>query len=338
MALNLNIGFRIEAQNVRLSFKVILDETTGLRPSYATENYFDNAVEFMNNVMSNYGRSITFSREATVTIGGIGTSISNSFSDLIPSAAAAASLESAAMADVNSYAWRQNRINIYFNGAGGGGWCSFPESDEVILIGNATSTADGSRILHEIGHFFNLCHTQGCSCGSCGTGTGTCTTIPGDDGLDDTLPDLSCWTRDEMSNNSYGSNYSALTESQKENVDNTFNNVMSYHRPRNRFTEDQLDRWVLAIFQFDNRQDVVDTKPIYINANNICSVTSVPCNLCTGSPQFEYDRYSSCGFNEISSQRRLMVFRPGVYDEQDGFIFDKECLLVGSGNSSAILK
>lgn len=149
-------------------------------------------------------------------------------------------LQAAALGDPATYAWRTNAINIYVLGSGGSGICSFPgDGNEIIVVGQG---ARATTFLHESGHYMDLCHTQGCPCGSCSAGdTGQCNTTPGDDDISDTLPDLSCWDQDDIAQWSFSMNYGGLTPGQQTQVDRVFFNVMSYHGTRNRFSSNQLD-------------------------------------------------------------------------------------------------
>jgi hypothetical protein len=152
-------------------------------------------------------------------------------------------LDNAAKDNPGLYAYRNNAVNVYINGSATSGVCSFPNSDDdIIFLGqNALPTT----VIHEIGHFFNLCHTQGCSCNNCATGPGQCDS-PGDDEIADTLRDVACWDLNAIAQNNFGSPYASLSAFQQSQVDDVFFNIMSYHGTRDRFTEGQMDRWTEA--------------------------------------------------------------------------------------------
>jgi hypothetical protein len=138
-----------------------------------------------------------------------------------------------------SYLWRGDAINVYVTDGPRGGQCAFPGDHTIVLCANGTDTV----LLHEIGHYFALCHTQGCPCESCDPDeSGTCHDSPGDDGLTDTLPDLECWDQDGVCQHSFGVDYEDATPSQQIAVDGTFYNVMSYHDDLDRLTEMQMHR------------------------------------------------------------------------------------------------
>lgn len=325
----------MQAQEIRLSFKVILDPNTGNRPSYATEEFFNDAMTFMNEVICKSGRGMKFSKEATIEIGGKNHSISKKYYSANPIDKTVSphwliQLETDAQNNTATYFWRQNRINIYFNGGGGGGVCSLPNyasnQDEASLIGSGSMVT----ILHEVGHFFNLCHTQGCDCNSCDT----CNKSKSDK-INDTLEDLACWSRDSIATNAFGKNYNGLTLTQQKQVDDTYNNVMSYHfGDRDRLTELQLDRWVQSIFEYQSRKDVVSSLPIYVDDNKGCVEVN-----CIASP-LEPIKYIDPAIDklETTSNRNILVLKPGNYNIKDNRIIKTNCVITGTGGGNAIIK
>ena len=156
--------------------------------------------------------------------------------------------ENEARANPELYAWKSDAINVYVAGqlSGCGGICSSPRTpSEIIILGQRLSV---TTLLHEVGHYFGLCHTQGCPCSVCGEGeSGSCHTVPVDDEISDTLPDLACWTNQDIAFHSFGTDYESLTPDQQARVDDTYFNVMSYHPAnpeRSRLTADQIHRMI----------------------------------------------------------------------------------------------
>jgi hypothetical protein len=181
-----------------------------------------------------------------------------------------ASLDADAKADMDRFCWREDAINVYINGTLSGtyaGYCSFPgwDKDVILLRANASTYT----LFHEIGHFFNLRHThhgsnynaeEGCEGGSFFPGN--------DDGCDDTLPDLPCFNRDGIANASYGQPYNALSPAEKTLVDNTWLNLMSYHKKDTVITPDQWTRVDEA--SAGSRKHVVGPRHWFVNWENGC--------------------------------------------------------------------
>jgi hypothetical protein len=156
-------------------------------------------------------------------------------------------MEDAALKD-EAYAWNYGAINIYINQNTGGGKCSFPsDGRSIIVIGPGaiwnSGNPVGSTTLHEIGHYFNLSHTH-------------------TDDVADTLGDSPFWSQDQIAGNSFsGKTYNQLSAGEKQQVDDVWQNLMSYHGTtggspgaplpagvafQSRLTEQQLDRWTDA--------------------------------------------------------------------------------------------
>lgn len=171
--------------------------------------------------------------------------------------------------------------------------------------------------LHEFGHFFDLCHTQGCPCGCCDPDlTGPCHTTPGDDNVADTLPDLACWDRDDISQHTFGVNYNILPSSaHRERVDNVFLNIMSYHRSGcgqgadvARLTEGQLDHWSdVASF---TRVSVRDGRTLFVQAGAGGSQN--------GRSTTPFDLVAE-GRNAANGGGDIVMIRGGIYPENLAF-------------------
>ena len=163
-------------------------------------------------------------------------------------------LEAAAIANPGAFSYRANAVNVYINNFATSGSCSRPVNGTTTFLGRDVYRA---LLAHETGHFFDLCHTQGCECnGTTDTVPGdvVCRTQPGNDNLNDTLRDLDSWnTPDQVSLMNFGFVYAApqVSDFQRTQVDYVFQNLMSYHlgdrlpdgtaNPYNLLTQDQLD-------------------------------------------------------------------------------------------------
>lgn len=261
---------------LRLSYKVILDPGDGSLPAGFADTSVDGAIADMNALLDAYGRGYRFVRVDPIQrVGNVGgfdrPNASHYFGiDMLNNPSERANMQADALQFPQPYQWNQQAINIYINDANSGGICAFP-NEQLIVIGGLVCN-EGELQLHEIGHFFDLCHTQGCPCGCCDPGlTGPCHTTPSDDEMPDTLPDLACWGRDDIAQNSFDANYAQLSSSQQHEVDNVFLNIMSYHASGcgqgaavARLTEKQLDRWSdVASF---TRVSVRDGRTIFVQA------------------------------------------------------------------------
>lgn len=156
-------------------------------------------------------------------------------------------IRSAAIADPATWNWRTDSINMYINGANVGysAISEFPPSNNIVFF---NQYAYAPLMLHEVGHSLNLYHTH--------EGLG--------DGCSDTLPDNEDWTRDQIAQNSYSLNYNQLNAAQQILVDNTWENVMSYHDVENGhiLTVQQNDR--MSAQTYTDRNWLLTDIPVYI--------------------------------------------------------------------------
>lgn len=301
---------------IRLSYKVILDPADGGLPLGFSDTSVDRAIDEMNEFLDSFGRGYQFVRVDPIQrVGNVGgfdrPNPSHYFGiNMLDHPNERANMQADALQYPQPYQWNQNAVNIYINEANAGGICAFP-NEQLLVIGGLVSDL-GFLQLHEIGHFFDLCHTQGCPCGCCDPDlSGECHTTPGNDGISDTLPDLACWDRDDIAQNSYGANYSQLTSSQRVEVDNVFLNIMSYHSsscgqnaPVARLTENQLDRW--SDVASATRVSVRDGRTIFVQAGAGGSQNGRSTN--------PFDLVSE-GRNAANGGGDIVMIRNGTYPE-----------------------
>jgi len=239
--------------DVRVSFKAVVSPAEGTVAPGVSEVGVDAAIAVANDLLRDTWRGYRLVRVGPlIPVGALGDPsgpgkwYATDFWDEDEGAGAKDEMEAAAQSDPD-YAWQPWAVNVYLTlgqQGRGGGVCSFPsEGDEVVILGG-TAHSDGVVLLHELGHYFGLCHTQGCPCGDCDDED--CPDDPESDGIADTLEDRPCWDPDAIATVAFGATFAGLAPAQQELVSDVFLNVMSYHADRSRLTEGQLDRWTLS--------------------------------------------------------------------------------------------
>lgn len=231
----------------RVSVKFILDASgqrglcAGDSPFFQTDASVRAEIDEANAILASWGHGHRLVLTEIVDLPGV----SQWFCVEARNGQSRTDLENAAEADPGTYALRNDAINIYINGHNSSGSCSRPGSGfQIILLGQG-----GYRtiMIHEIGHFFDLCHTQGCPCNGCNEGPAMCQSGAVHDDIVDTLLDRACWSRDDIAQQNFGNNYENLAPGQRVQVDGTWQNVMSYHiQHPQRFTLGQVDKLVLT--------------------------------------------------------------------------------------------
>lgn len=337
----LTLAFPLNSQaqgviNIRVSYKVILNPADGSRPirtgtTTVSDADITTAINAMNALLQTYFRGYRIQLVGAITnIGGMGDTTGPSrwfntdFFNVPNATTLRNQMEAAAMSDAR-YAWMANAINIYINNGTAGGLCSFPGQGNIVIVGGSVANA-GATQLHEIGHYFSLCHTQGCACGCgpCGScSTSTDCTAPGDDGMADTLPDLACWTQDQIARNSFGVSFAMLSAAQQAQVNNTFRNLMSYHGTccsvggaQAQLTELQLDRWAdVASTNTGGRLGVCDGVTIFVEAN---APAQRGFRGPSTNPWPTIREAQDDAANYLRNLRlgSILILRPGAYNEQ----------------------
>lgn len=230
------LSIDLSSQKINLSVKVIIDPQDR---EFTLESYQDQIeleIISMNAILCKLNKQFHFDIVEIIAIGGFNNYISNTYYLAPHTRDIIKSLEGDAKKNPD-YSWNFNAINIFLNDHGRG-ICSFPD-DEAILVSHGNFST--GTWLHEIGHYFGLCHTQGCECGYC-TGDDGCI-ILGDDQIDDTEQDAACWNINDISRNSFNKTYENLSNKQRLRVDSTFYNVMSYHSNGEYLTRGQFAKW-----------------------------------------------------------------------------------------------
>lgn len=192
-------------------------------------------------------------------------------------------LRTTAIFNPSPFAWRNDAINVYFNGFPGGGIALYPPKNDMFLLGqNITDDA----FIHELGHTFNLFHTHD------------------NDHCDDTLVDNTAWkTKDAIAIGNYSLPYDSLVQAKKDLVDMLFSNIMSY-RDGNVLTPCQMDR--MSFQGYADRAWMYSKEPVYVRD------TCPPFILCDGSWLFPFsDLQSALDSNNTSG--KAIVLEKGNY-------------------------
>lgn len=264
-------------------------------------------INFANQLLARTGRGFRFNLTEIQDV----TGAEGFFNQSARSLANKVALEAVANSNAASRAqffWRDNAINVYINNTSSG-ICSFVGSGNIIFAGSASYDA---LILHESGHFFNLFHTHNTeryrnSDGStCESADCSCAQlIGGDDGITDTVFDHQCWDRAALVANNPGA--SAFQ------IDNVWLNLMSYHLPQDRFTDDQMD--LLSDTASVARNFVTTGRTWFVDRNcgSIIRNGSSRCDAFSGPFGLVRD-----GLNSASSGD-IVLIRAGNYNERTTF-------------------
>ncbi len=241
--------------DLRLSFKIITT-TNGIRPSGITDQLLTSLVDKCNNRLAQYWRGNRFrvfeiTNISSPDLNGPSKWYQQEIRDHLDQ------LEDEAKADAR-YRWRTNAVNIYiaqsFQWASNSPcWAGGRAHVPSVAIGRRTVAlriSDESwGVLHEVGHHFDLYHTQDgviadANCNISGFNTNA------SDLVADTIWDVECSDSSNfIAQLNYGMNYLALQADRQKLVDDVLFNVESYHFCTNRetletrMTEGQLNRW-----------------------------------------------------------------------------------------------
>jgi hypothetical protein len=306
---------------IRLSYKIILSPKNLNRPNLhnqlwetVKDEMIQEAVDEMNALIAATWRGYRFELDEILEIGVLGGFYPDpghwfgiDFVEADKQCKLMNQMEAAIKANPARYAWREDAVNIYINQATSGAkW----KVRDLIVVG-ANSVSLGWLHLHEIGHYFDLRHTQGGLGVSMRGQDGKGHTTPGDDYVEDTIEDLPGWNRDEIAQHNFSAKYEKLDSAQKKLVDDVAENIMSYHfiKPEQaalqRLTEGQLDRWTETTLHIYRRK-VLDGRTWFVDRQT-------PCN--GGSSSYPYGSVTLAVAAADSNGGDIILLRPGSYPE-----------------------
>jgi len=329
--------------DVHVSVKIIRNPATGTRPPIDDANVNDlitnqditdlfDRINTNDSLLSGYQRGFRFVVDEIIDIGATCGGNCNSCASTTPgwwycrgfgagTVPSLLDLETMARSQP-AFQWKSTRVNVYVNqGQGNGAVSSFPPR-HVVVVGAQVWDPDfipnfgAATVLHELGHYFNLSHTNGGACKPEECFTPACPNpVPTDgDGLSDTLPDDPCWGLNPLSQFHYGVIYLNLTPAQRVNIDNIFWNNMTYLHPNqaygetfvHRMTEQQLDRWADAC---------TDTSRVWVRSGRTWFVSTGGSLSGTGM-SFSQFRNPSQGRDAANAAGGdIILLRPGVYNQ-----------------------
>lgn len=260
---------------IRLSVKVIVDVFEELPPGF-DESDVVAAIDEANQQMEAHGRGYQFVLvDPVIQIGGgaSGRPLPSTYfnPEFSINEFRRDEMESDALANPGLYAWNSSAVNVFIN-ADNLPLC--PRASDQLIVLPVHRSSRALSYGHTVGHLLNLCHVAGCECTRCceADKTGTCHTSPGNDGMSDTLPNITCWDQDEIAQHNFGRSYAELNGAEQGLVDDVYLNIMNNRidchggvfSPIARLTERQLDRW--ADTASVGRLGVCDGQTFFVDA------------------------------------------------------------------------
>ncbi len=325
--------------HLNASVKFIVNPSTGSVPATTNDANFRQVFDLMNRWLANTNRGYRVrlvdldANSNFKRIGGLNDTTGPSKyynTDLkggdVTSDAANIEFENAAVANSALYGWSATAMNIYVNN---GGWSSarFPASGRGLVITGYGLIANNAapefyltnnykiagNLLHELGHYFALPHTW-------------------DETFADFAPDLiegggrnEAVVRNAIAAHAYGAGqtYAALLTTQKQLVDNTANNAMSYYQL---FYDDPAQskvltdaerfgptRFVFTELQMDRVSDNANVQRGFAASGDTRFVDASAGVTQSGTSAQPYKTLASGVTAASASGLDIVLLRPGTY-------------------------
>lgn len=305
---------------IRLSYKIILNPKNHSRPTLNTrvgetvrDEMIRETVEEMNSLMASYWRGYRFELTEILEIGSLNGWYPDpshfydvDFIEQDKKIKLLRQMEAAIKAYPKLYAWREDAVNVYINQATRGAKWKYRD----LIVTGASAVGESWVQLHELGHFFDLRHTQGGLGVAVPGESGEGFSVPGDDNVEDTIEDLPGWSRDEIARHNFSIAYEKLSSEQKELVEDVAENIMSYHFLKpvstglHRLTEGQLDRWTDTTLNFYRRK-VCDGRTWFVALQSLCS---------EGTSVHPFDAVHLAVEAANGDGSDIILLQPGEYD------------------------
>lgn len=306
---------------IRVSYKVIVNPVDGNRPPGTSDEQIDRNLASMNTILDTHKRGYRFVRTDPIrSVGAAGdpNGPGKYYNDRYSGEDGPYPLYLDTQANPFAYGWSPGVINIYINNWGGGcGSTAIYGANYALLpMGPCLVNNPYGQLQSLLRTLYSVHPTQGGGCLSCATPgqTGVCFTVPGDDFIADTLPDLPAWNQDDISNFSFGIPYASLSPADKNLVDDTYYNIASFHgyfpcgkqMDTPRLTERQLDAWgdrIRTLFAFQNGA------PFFVDRN------ANPAQA-NGSSRQPFATVAAAAASTVAQPGDFMYLRPGYYNER----------------------
>jgi len=312
---------------LRVSVHVILNPTTGARPSGITDSVLYTAEANANEWMARYSRGYRFRVTEVTNVGGPTQGGVNGPSkwfglDFRDTPEPWNTFQNETQTDTR-YRLRTDAVNFYvatgYASSGGGGACPIPPGEVSSIACQGFVNTGPWWLIHETGHFFGLSHTHGgCGC----PGTGGCFSLNGffvgDDGVSDTLPEAAgdfCFTNQNLiAQANFNKTYANCTTAEKALVDNTYFNVMSYHNPSTKdLVEDALTELQLDLHADTASKSAANGGRLAFSSGRTFFISPSGSDAATGRSTGPYRTVGRGVTNSVSGD--ILLLRPGSYSQ-----------------------